>query len=89
MCQVPHAEDGAVEEDVVAASEFRVEAGAGFEERGDAALDLDPVGGRRDDAGEDLEQRGFSRPVAADDPEDFALFDLEVDVLERPGVVGR
>ena len=34
-----HAEDGAVEEDVFAAGEFGVEAGADFEQAGDAALD--------------------------------------------------
>ena len=66
-----------------------VEAGADFEQRGDAALDLDLAGGRGGDAGEDFQQGRFPRPVAADDAEDLALFDLEVDVLERPGVVGR
>ena len=34
------AEDGAVEEDVFAAGEFGVEAGADFEQRGNAALSL-------------------------------------------------
>ena len=36
----PHAEDGAVEEDVLAAGQLGVEAGADLEQRPDPAVDL-------------------------------------------------
>ena len=38
-----HAEDGAVEEDVLAAGQLGVEAGADLEQRADAAADADPA----------------------------------------------
>ena len=38
---------------------------------------------------EDFEESGFTSPVAADDPDDFAAFDFEGDVAEGPDdVVG-
>ena len=76
-----HAEDGAVEEDVFAAGEFGVEAGADFEEGRDAALDLDLAGGGSGDAGEDLEERALPGSITTDNPEDFALAHFEIDVL--------
>src|SRR5690606_3665565 len=76
-----HAEDGAVEVDVFAAGEFGMEAGADLEERADAAADLGAAVGRLRDTSEDLEQGGLAGAVAADDANDLALLDLEVDVL--------
>ena len=40
--------------------------------------------GRLGDAAKNLQQRAFAGSVAADDADDLALFDFEVDVLERP-----
>ena len=40
--------------------------------------------GRLGDAAEDLQQRAFAGAVAPDDAENFALFDLEAHVLQRP-----
>jgi len=81
-----HAEDGAVEEDVFPAGEFRVEAGAYFQETGDAALD--PAFARRGCGytGKDLEEGALPGAVAADNPHDLALLDLEGDVSEGPDV---
>ena len=39
------------------------------------------------DAGEDFQQGAFAGAVAADDADDFALFDFEIYVAERPEVV--
>ncbi len=45
-----HAQDGAVEVDVLATSQFRVEAGADFQQAADAAVEDDPTARRRGDA---------------------------------------
>jgi hypothetical protein len=83
-----HAEDGAIEEDIFAAGEFGVEAGADFEERADAAVEFDGAGGGFGDAGEDFEEGGLAGAVAADDAHDFTGLDVEGDVLEGPEVFG-
>ena len=62
-----HAEDGAVQVDVLAAAELGVEARADLEQAADAAVDLDPALGRLGDAREDLEQGALAGAVAADD----------------------
>ena len=79
-----HAEDGSVEEDVFAAGEFRMEAGADLEQRGDPTVEDDAPGGGFGDAGKDFEQGGFARAIAADDAEHLASLDLERHILERP-----
>src|SRR5579884_2778294 len=79
-----HAEDGAGEEGVFAAGEFRMEACADFEEGADAAADCGETGGGAGDAGEDFEEGGFAGAVASDEAEDFAFADLERDVAESP-----
>src|SRR6266404_2967211 len=79
-----HAEDGAGEESVFAAGEFGMEAGADFEEGADAAMNFGPAGSGAGDTGEDFEKSGFASAVAADEAEDFAFFDFEGDVFQRP-----
>src|SRR5664280_1644350 len=79
-----HAQDGAVEIDVFAAGQLQVEAGAHLEQASDAPVQLDAPLGRLGDAGQDLEQGGFTGAVAADHADDLARRDLERDVLERP-----
>ena len=56
-----HAEDGAVEEDVLAARQLRVKAGADLEKARNAALDLDAARARLGDAREDLQQASTCR----------------------------
>ena len=68
-----HAEDRAVEIDVLAAGQFGMKAGADFQQARDAAAQGDAPGGRLGDAAEDLEQRALAGAVAADDAEDLAL----------------
>lgn len=79
-----HAEDGAIEEDVLAAGEFRVEAGADFEEGGDTSIEGDASGGGFGDAGEELEEGGFACAIAANDANDFTGRDFEREVFDGP-----
>src|SRR6185312_14899289 len=82
-----HAEDAAVEEDVFAAGEFGVEAGADFEEAADAAAQFDAAGGRLDNPSEYLEQRAFTGAVLADDADRFSGRHVEGDIFKGPEVV--
>ena len=79
-----HAEDRAVEVDVLAAGELLVEARPDLEQAADAAADLGPPGRRRRDPREDLQKRRLAGAVASDDAEHLPLGHLERDVLERP-----
>src|SRR5262249_1403521 len=57
----------------------RLRRGAGHVDAGenDAALVLSV------DAGDDIEQRGLTRAVRPDEPDDLALLDVEIDAIER------
>jgi hypothetical protein len=50
----------------------------------------DRPGRRRDDATDGVDQRGLARAIGAEQGEDLALTDIEIDVLERlePALVG-
>src|SRR5262249_2476358 len=77
-------EDRPVEEDVLAARELRMEAGAHLEQAADAAMDLGAARRRRRDAREDLQQGALAGAVAADDADRLAARDLEAHVAQRP-----
>lgn len=79
-----HAQDGAVEIDVFATGEFGMEAGADFQEAGDASVHGDLAGGWFGDAAEDFEEGGFAGAIASDDADAVALLDLEIDVFKCP-----
>ena len=51
-------------------------------------MGTDSAGRRAGDAGKELEQSGFAGTVLADDANDVALLDLEIDVAQRPDVLG-
>ncbi len=72
----------AVQDDVVAGGQLRVEADAELEEGGEAAGDLDRPAVGRVDAREQLQQGALAGAVAADDPEELALGDVEAEVVE-------
>src|SRR5208282_3852753 len=65
-----HAQNGAIEIDVLAAGEFRMEAGADLEQGTNAAVDVSRTARRPGDAGEDFEQRALPCSVAPDNAED-------------------
>src|SRR5262249_9730875 len=83
-----HAEDAAIEVDVFAACEFRMEAGADFQKAADTAVDFDMTGRPLGNLAEDLQQRAFSRAVAADDADDSGGLHLEGDILQGPELLG-
>ena len=69
----------AVEHDVLARRQLRVEPDAELDERGEPARHADPAAVGAVDAGQDLQQRALAGAVAADDPEELALADVERD----------
>src|SRR5262249_49386886 len=70
----------------LAARQLRVKAGADFQQAGQPAAQLDPAARGLRDPGQDFEQGRFTRPVAADDANDFPRLDVEADVLEGPEI---
>ena len=80
-----HAEQLAVDHQIVVAAELGVEAGAKLDQRRDAAIDLDAAGRRLQGAGNDLQQRRLAGAVAADDADRLPLAHLEIDPLQHGG----
>ena len=75
--------------DVLAAGQDRVEAGAQFDQRADAAVHLNPAFIGLDEAVEHLQQRGFAGAVAADEAEALVALEFEGGVRSgRAGVLG-
>ena len=72
-----HAQDGAVQVDVLPPGQLGVEAGAHLQQRAHPPVDLGIPLGRLGDPGEDLQQRALPGPVAPDDPQHLAVLDLE------------
>ena len=79
-----HAQDRAVEVDVLAARQLGVEAGADLEHGGHAARRGDPSLVRGEDLRDALEQRRLARTVVAEQAEGLALRDIKGDVVEGP-----
>ena len=65
-----------------------MEARTDLQEASDAATGTNRAHGRACDLTEELEQGGLAGAVLADDADNVALLDLEVDIAERPDVVG-
>ena len=80
------AKNGAVEVDVVASGEFRVESRAQFEQRRDAPIHRDGSRTGMEYPGHHLEQRALARTILPDDAEGFAAPHLEGDIVQRPEV---
>ena len=77
----------AIQIDVVAAGEFRIESGAEFEQRGDASVDGGGPGGGLKNSGADLQQGALAGSVFADDTERLAAAHFEGNVAKGP-VIG-
>ena len=80
---VGQAEHDAVDEDVLAAGDLGVEAGAQLDQRRDAAINGDRALGGPGDAGDALEQRALAGAVAADHTVGAALRHRERHVAQR------
>ena len=78
-----------VDDDVVARGEVGVEADAELDERRQPALHAHLAAVGPVDAGEALQQRALARAVAADDAEELALLDGDVDVAQRVELLER
>ena len=79
----PHAEDGAVEKDVLPPRKLRMKARADFQQRAHASANAGRPTRGPGDAAEDLQQGRLSGPVATDDPHDFPGVDLKAHVVEH------
>ena len=84
-----HAQDGAIQEDVFAPGQFRVEAGADLQQAGHAAFDLNPPGGGRGDAAQQLEQRRFPGPIPANDADRLPTLNFEGNISKGPEFLAR
>ena len=65
-----------------------METGTDLQERSDTASSADSAHSRGGDLTEEFEQGGLAGAVLADDAYHVALLDFEVDIAERPDVVG-
>ena len=83
-----HAEDSAVHEDILPAGHLAMEACANFQEGTNTTVGTDSAGSRTGYSGKEFQEGRFAGTVLADDADDVALLDLEVDIAERPDVLG-
>ena len=79
-----HAEDGAIEEDVLPSGKLGMETGADLEQTRNASPQQNPSLRWFRDTAQDLEQRTFPGAVTADDAQNLALLNLEAHIPERP-----
>ena len=64
-----------------------MEAGTDLQQRGDTALIGDAAGGGGGDTAEEFQQGALTSTVLADDADNVALLDREIDVFQRPDIV--
>jgi hypothetical protein len=76
-----HAEDRAVEIDILATSELRMETGTDLEQACDASSENHPARCLLGDAAHDLKKRALAGSTAPDDSQHFAALELEADIL--------
>src|SRR5436190_23365604 len=79
-----HAQKGAVQVDILATGEFRMEPGSDLQQGADASVELGAPGRGLGATGEDFQQCALSGPVSTDDSGDFAAFDFERAVPQGP-----
>src|SRR5580704_496588 len=79
-----HAENRAMEKNILHPGQIRVETSGNLQESGKASVHSHVTLGRLHDAAQNFERGTLPRAVAADDAEGFAAFDFEGNVMERP-----
>ena len=82
--RLAHAEDRAVQKDVLPAGQLGVKTGADLEQARHAPAQGDLAGRRRGDPRQDLQQRRFAGAVAADDADDLARAERRTTRLGAP-----
>ena len=83
-----HSENRAIQVDVVAPRELWVKARSDLEQRSKPPMHLGAPRCRLRDAREDLEQCALAGTVAANQPDDLALLDVEGHAAQRQKVLG-
>src|SRR5262249_5266569 len=79
-----HAQDGAIERDVLAAGQLGMEPCDDSEKPRHPTTERDQTLRRLGDAAQNFEERAFAGAVPADDPNDLTALDFEAYVLKRP-----
>src|SRR5262249_21321117 len=79
-----HAENRAIEKDILASSQFRMKTGPHFKQARHPTAKNSPTSRRLGNPAQDLQKRGFSRPIASDDANHLAALDLEAHILQGP-----
>src|SRR5215510_3513274 len=80
----PHPEQRAVHKDVLATGQLHVKTRANFQQAAHPAVDIGVSRRRLGNARQHPEEGAFPRAVAADDANDFALVNFEIDIAQRP-----
>jgi len=87
--RVLHAEDRAIEINVLASGQLAMKPGSDLEQTSHAPIEPCPPFGRFGDARENFQQRRFAGAIDADDAETFARNDVEIDSAKSPeGAIG-
>src|SRR5208283_732474 len=79
-----HSLNRAAQVGILSAGEFRVEPGADFEQAPDTPVNFRPARRGLRDARKNLEQSGLAGAVPADEAKNFALANLQGNILEGP-----
>src|SRR5208283_5284925 len=79
-----HSQNCTAQISVLPPGEFRMKAGADFEQAADTPVNFRPAGGGLRDARENLEQGGLAGAIPPDEAENFALANLQGNILEGP-----
>ena len=80
-------ENGAVQVNVLATSQFRMKTGAHFQQRPHTAMDLREALRRLGDTRQNFQERALASPIPPDDANDFSTLDLKGYIFERPDKV--
>src|SRR5258706_13599787 len=82
-----HAQNRPVQENIFSSCQFRMETGAYFNHRGDAAVNFHITGTRFSYTSQEFQNSTLARAVAADKANGLTLLDLEGNVLQGPEIV--
>src|SRR5690606_1916493 len=75
-----HSKDRAIQENILASSQFRVKACANFKQRADPAAQFAVTFGWVSDTGENLQQSALPSSVSTNYAQCLTLFDIKTDV---------
>ncbi len=82
-----HAQDGAVEINILAPGQFRMKTGANFQQRAHPPVDFTFAFGWIGDPRKNAQQRAFSGSVAAHNPQHLARLNIKGNMAQRPDLV--